>query len=153
MANPLPFKLAIGDPHQELERRLARAPREHAEALLVAWDLLQTAHDKGILDLAQGLIGGRDIIATQLAAAANTPESISAVRNLIAIGRILASLNPSTLDHLAKALDGAVRQKKAEEKPPSFWRLFRRITSEDGRRGISFVTTVLTGLGRSTKPR
>ena len=46
MANPLPFKLAITDPHQELERRLARAPREHAEALLVAWDLLQTAHQQ-----------------------------------------------------------------------------------------------------------
>jgi len=153
MANPLPFKLAIGDPHQELERRLARAPREHAEALLVAWDLLQTAHDKGILDLAQGLIGGRDIIATQLAAAANTPESISAMRNLISMGRILASLDPGTLDHLAKALDGAARQKEAEEKPPSLWRLFRRATSDDGRRGISFVTTLLTGLGRSTKAR
>lgn len=153
MANPLPFKLAISDPHQELEQRLARAPREHAEALLVAWDLLQTAHDKGILDLAQGLIGGRDIIATQLAAAANTPEGISAVRNLISMGRILASLDPGTLDHLAKALDGAARQKEAEEKPPSLWRLFRRATSDDGRRGISFVTTLLAGLGRSTKAR
>jgi len=153
MANPLPFKLANPDLHQELERRLARAPREHAEALLVAWDLLQTAHDKGILDLAQGLIGGRDIIATQLAAAANTPESISAMRNLISMGRILASLDPGTLDHLAKALDGAARQKEAEEKPPSLWQLFRRVTSDDGRRGISFVTTLLTGLGRSTKAR
>ena len=141
----------ISDPQQELERRLARAPREHAEALLVAWDLLQTAHDKGILDLAQGLVGGRDIIATELAAAANTPESISAVRNLIAIGRILASLDPGMLDHLAKALDVAARQKQVEERPPSLWRLFRRMTSDDGRRGISFVTTVLTGLGRSTK--
>ena len=153
MANPLPFKLAISDPHQELEQRLARAPREHAEALLIAWDILQTAHDKGILDLAQGLIGGRDIIATHLASAANTPEGISATRNLISMGRILASLDPGTLDHLAKALDGAARQKEAEEKPPSLWRLFRRVTSDDGRRGISFVTTILTGLGRSTKAR
>ena len=153
MANPLPFKLAVTDPHQELEQRLARAPREHAEALLIAWDILQTAHDKGILDLAQGLIGGRDIIATQLAAAANTPESIAAMRNLISMGRILASLDPGTLDHLAKALDGAARQKEAEERPPSLWRLFRRVTSDDGRRGISFVTTLLTGLGQSTKAR
>src|ERR1700744_5449517 len=102
MANPLPFKLAIGDPHQELERRLAAAPREHAEALLVAWDMLQTAHDKGILDLAHGLIGGRDVIATELAAAAKRPESINAIRNLIAMARVLGSLDPGTLDHLAK---------------------------------------------------
>jgi uncharacterized protein YjgD (DUF1641 family) len=151
MANPLPFKLAVTDPHQELEQRLARAPREHAEALLVAWDILQTAHDKGILDLAHGLIGGRDIIATEVAAAMNTPEGIAAIRNLISMGRILASLDPGTLDHLAKALDGAARQKEAEEKPPSLWQLFRRVTSEDGRRGISFMTTILTGLGRSAK--
>ena len=149
MANPLQFKPHIGDPHQELERRLAAAPREHAEALLVAWDLLQTAHDKGILDLAQGLIGGRDIIATELAAAANNPNSISALRNLISMGRILASLDPATLDHLAKALDGAALQKEAEQKPPSLWQLFRRISSDDGRRGLSFITTILTGLGRS----
>jgi uncharacterized protein YjgD (DUF1641 family) len=150
MANPLSFKPFVADPHQELERKLAAAPREHAEALLVAWDLLQAAHDKGILDLAQGIIGGRDIIATKLAAAANTPESISALRNVISMGRVLASLDPSTLDHLAKALDGAARRKEAEEKPPSLWRLFRRVTSEDGRRALSFVITILTGLGRST---
>jgi uncharacterized protein YjgD (DUF1641 family) len=151
MANPLPFKPAQHDPHQELERKLAAAPREHAEALLVAWDLLQTAHEQGILDLAQGLIGGRDIIATQLAAAANTPEGIAAIRNLIAMGKVLASLDPETLDHLARALDGAARQKEAEEKPPSLWQLFRRVASNDGRRGLSFATTILTGLGRSTK--
>jgi uncharacterized protein YjgD (DUF1641 family) len=151
MANPLPFKLNVTDPHQELERKLAAAPREHAEALLVAWDLLQVAHDKGILDLAQGLIGGRDIIATELAAAAKKPESINAIRNLIAMGRVLGSLDPGTLDHLAKALDGAAQQKEAEGKPSSLWQLFRRVTSEDGRRGLSFATTILTGLGRSTK--
>ncbi len=150
MANPLRFKPMAGDPQQELERRLAAAPRQHSEALLVAWDLLQTAHDQGVLDLAQGLIGGRDAIATQLAAAANRPESIAALRNLIAMGRVLASLDPATLDHLARALDGAAREKEAEQKPPSLWRLFRRMASEDGRRGLSFVTTVLTGLGRST---
>jgi uncharacterized protein YjgD (DUF1641 family) len=153
MANPLLFKPIIGDPHQELERKLAAAPREHAEALLVAWELLQTAHDQGILDLAQGLIGGRDFIATELAAATNKPESISAIRNLISMGRILASLDPGTLDHLAKALDGAARQKEAEEKPPSLWQLFRRVSSDDGRRGLSFFTTILTGLGRSTARR
>lgn len=150
MANPLPFKPQPHDPHQELERRLAAAPQQHAEAMLVAWDILQTAHDKGLLDLAHGLVGGRDIIATELAAAAKKPESINAIRNLIAMGRVLGSLDPGTLDHLAKALDGAAQQQAAKEKPPSLWRLFRQVTSVDGRRGLSVVTTILTGLGRAT---
>lgn len=149
MANPLQFRPTIGDPHQELERRLASAPREHAEALLVGWDLLQTAHDKGILDLVQGMIGGRDFIATELAAAMNKPGSIAALRNLISMGRIVAALNPDTLDHLARALEGAAQQKESGAKPPSLLQLFRRAKSEDGRRGLSFMTTILTGLGRS----
>ncbi len=152
MANPIAFKVHAGDPHQELERRLAAAPREHAEALLVAWDLLQTAHDKGVLDLAHGLMGGRDIIATELAAAGNKPETVAAIRNLISMGKLLASLDPATLDRLGNALDRAAKQKKAEEKPPSLWQLFKRVASEDGRRGLSFFTTVLTGLGRSMRP-
>lgn len=151
MANPIAFKLQVSDPHQELERRLAAAPREHAEALLVAWDLLQTAHDKGVLDLAQGLIGGRDKIATELAAAGNKPESVRAIRNAIALAKILASVDPAMLDQLAKAVDGATRQKAAEQKPPSLWQIFKRVASEDGRRGLSFVTAILTGLGKSTK--
>lgn len=149
MANPLQFKPQSADPHQDLERRLARAPREHAEALLVGWDLLQAAHDKGILDLAHGLIGGRDFIAAELAGAMNQPGSIAALRNLISITRVLAALDPGTLDHLARTLEGAAAQKESEAKPPSLWQLFRRATSEDGRRGLSFMTTILTGLGSS----
>jgi uncharacterized protein YjgD (DUF1641 family) len=151
MANPLPFKPHLQDPHQELERRLAAAPREHAEARLVAWDLLQRAHDKGILDLAVGLVGGRDFIATKLGAAGNTPESIAAIRNLISMLKLLAALPPDMLEHVAKAMDSAVTQQKAEQKPPSLWQLFRRATSEEGRRGLSFMTNILTGLGQSSK--
>ena len=51
MAIPISFKPQPVDPHQELMRRVDAAPREHAEALLVAWDLLQTAHDQGIREL------------------------------------------------------------------------------------------------------
>jgi len=153
MANPLLFEPKHHDPRQELERRLAAAPHEHAEALLVAWDILQTAHDKGLLDLAHGMVGGRDIIASELASAANRPQAIHAMRNLIAVGRVLGSLDPETLDHLARALDGAAKQKEAQEKPPSLWRIFRSVASEDGRRGLSFVTTILTGLGRATRNR
>ena len=151
MANPLAFRPHLSDPHQELERQLAAAPRQHAEALMVGWNLLQAAHDKGVLDLALGLVGGRDVIATRLGAAGNTPETIAAVRNLISMLKLLAALPPDMLEHVAEAMNEAGREQKSEEKPPSLWQLFRRATSEEGRRGLSFATTLLTGLGRSTK--
>jgi uncharacterized protein YjgD (DUF1641 family) len=150
LANPLPFKPAPHDPHVELARRVAAAPRDHAEALLAAWETLQTAHDKGVLDLVHGLIGGRDAIASKLAEAGNQPETIAALRNAISLARILASLDPATLDHLAKALDGAAREAESHAKPPGLWTLAKRAFSADSRRGISWMLTVVSALGRST---
>lgn len=152
MAHPIKFKPEPVDYHKELMKRVEEAPREHAEALLVAWGLLQTSHDQGILELAKGLIGGKDIIAGKLAEAATLPESVAAIRNGIALARILGSLDPDMLQRLARGLGEASEQrKKEEEKPPSLWQLFRRTTSADARRGLSFMTNLLLALGRATR--
>ena len=151
MASPISFKPLPVDPHKELMERVEAAPREHAEALLVAWDLLQTAHDKGILDLAQGLIGGRDVIAGKLAEAGKSEEGVAALRNALAVGRILAAFDPDMLQRMARSFeDGGVKVKR-EEKPPSLWWLFRRATSADARRGIGFMTRLLAQVGRATR--
>ena len=151
MASPISFKPEAVDPHRELMRRVDEAPREHAEALLVAWDLLQTAHDQGILDLAQGLIGGRDVIAGKLAEAGRSEEGVQALRNLLAVGRILAAFDPDVLQRMAKSFEREQGATKRDAKPPSLWELFRRVASADGRRGLAFLTTMLTGLGRATR--
>ncbi|HTF64348.1 MAG TPA: hypothetical protein VK638_16820 [Edaphobacter sp.] len=151
MANPLSFKPQPVDPHLELERRLSRAPREHAEALLVVYDILQAAHENGTLDAVHGLISARDKIAGRLAEAANTEEGKTALLNLLEAGKVLASLDPSVLAPLADAMRQSSQDHKKETAPPSTWQLFRRATSEDGRRGLSFFTLLLTNLGRSLK--
>ncbi len=151
MANPLHFKV-VADPKQELQRRLDAAPMEHAEALLVAYDILQRAHDNGLLDLANGLVGGRDIIAAKLAEYGKLPGGIAAIRNLIAAGKVLMALDPDTLDEFSKSLASATMEHKAEAKPPSLWALTKRATSEDSRRGLSFMTLLLGAIGRSLRP-
>ena len=150
MATPITFKPQPVDPHQESMNRVEAAPRQHAEALLVAWDLLQTAHDQGILDLAQGLIGGRDIIAGKLAEAGKSEEGVAALRNALAVGRILASFDPDMLQRMAKAFESDDKAPRVEKKPPSLWQLFRRATSADGRRGIAFMTSLLAKVGSAT---
>jgi uncharacterized protein YjgD (DUF1641 family) len=178
MAHPISFKPQPVDPQKELMRRVEAAPREHAEALLGAWDLLQTAHEQGLLDLAQGLIGGRDIVAGKLAAAAGEPESIAAMRNAIALGRILASIDPDMLHRMSRAMAETAeprldREKDATQakiaipgrsaaqarpqtgvvkKPLSLWQIFRKVTSQDGRRGLGFAANLLTALGRAQRP-
>jgi uncharacterized protein YjgD (DUF1641 family) len=151
MAIPLSFNPQPVDPHLELERRLARAPREHAEALLVVYDILQAAHENGTLDAVHGLVSARDKIAGRLAEYAATPEGKAALLNLLEAGKVLTSLDPKVLAPLADAMRQGSEQHRQESAPPSTWQLFRRATSEDGRRGLSFFTLLLTNLGRSLK--
>ena len=151
MANPITFVPQPVDPHLELMRKVEAAPREHAEALLAAWDTLQTAHDQGILDLLQGLIGGRDVIAGKLASAMVQEESINAVRNLIALGRIVAALDPEVLHRLAKAMDQGLQGPKPDGETPSMFRILRQATSPAGKRGLSFAVQLLVALGTATE--
>jgi uncharacterized protein YjgD (DUF1641 family) len=151
MAHPITFKPQAIDPQKELMRRVEAAPKEHAEALLTAWEVLQTAHDKGVLDLAKGLIGGKDIILGKVSEGALLPESVAAIRNAIAGARLLGAVDSDMLQRLAKGLEHATAEHKAEEKPPSLWGLFRRSTGPDARRGLSFLTLLLTSLGKATK--
>ena len=44
-----------------------------------------------------------------------------------------------------------MEDRKRPEKPPTLWQLFRRMTHEDTRRGLSFLTTMLQALGRATR--
>jgi uncharacterized protein YjgD (DUF1641 family) len=151
MANPIAFTPAPADPHLELMRRLNAAPREHAEALLVAYDILQKAHDEGILDTVHGMISARDTIFATLARYAKTPEGIAGIRNLLAGLKILTALDPETLDEFSRSVAAATAEHKHEQKPPSLFQIAKRATSEDGRRGLSFMTLLLTHLGRALK--
>lgn len=151
MANPITFKPLPVDPHLELERRLNAAPREHAEALLVVYDILQAAHDNGLLDTAHGLISARDTIFGKLAEYAKTPEGETGICNLLAAAKIFAAIDPEILDQLSKSVLAASEQHQQEQKTPSLWQLFRRTNTEDSRRGLSFLTLQLVSLGRALK--
>lgn len=150
MANPLHFRPRV-DPKRELQRQLDDAPLEHAEALLVVFDILKTAHANGTLDLVNGLVGGRDIIAGKIAEYAKLPGGIAAIRNLLALSKILMALDPETLDEVTRSVTNAVGQHQAEVKAPSLWQIAKRATSEDSRRGLSFMTLMLSALGKSLK--
>jgi len=150
MANPLHFVPKV-DPKLELERQLKAAPLENAEALLVGYDILKTAHANGTLDLVNGLVGGRDAIAGKLAEYAKLPGGIAAIRNVLELGKILMALDPETLEELTKAVTTATGQHRAEVKPPSLWALAKRATSEDSRRGLSFMTLMLQAVGKSLR--
>jgi uncharacterized protein YjgD (DUF1641 family) len=151
MANPIAFQVKKADPRVNLQKRLDAAPEEHAEALLVAWDLLQAMHDQGVLDTMHGMVSAKDTIFGTLAKYGKTPEGVSLMRNAISLSRVLMTVDPEILDCLARAVASAGHEHRNEEKTPSFWQLAKRAGGEDSRRGISFMTLVLTNLGKALK--
>jgi uncharacterized protein YjgD (DUF1641 family) len=151
MAQPIRFKPKEADPKTELLRRLEAAPVQHAEALLVAYDLLEDAHKQGILDALQGAISARDTIVGLLAKYSAEPMSVNAFRNALALGKMLGSVDPEPLSRLSKEIFTAVETHQQEAQPPSLWALFKRVRQPDTRRGLSFLTLMLSALGRATK--
>jgi uncharacterized protein YjgD (DUF1641 family) len=151
MAKPIAFKPVTVDFRADLQRRLEKAPDEHAEALLAAYNVLEAAYDEGLLDILHGMIASKDTIITTLSRYAKQPEGIAGIRNLLTAAKILTELDPEVLDHVSKVMASATEEHKREQKPPSLFQLAKRATSEDSRRGLSFMTMVLSGLGRSLK--
>ena len=145
MANPIAFTPKPIDPREGLRKKLAAAPMEHAEALLVGYDLIQAAHDEGVLDLLHGMVKHKDTVFEHLAMGAKKQESIDALRNLISLGKLLTAIEPETMSCIAAALSTASAPKR--EEPASLWQLFKRVGSREGRRGLTLVVELLVALG------
>jgi uncharacterized protein YjgD (DUF1641 family) len=153
MAKPIAFKPPAVDFKADILRRLEKAPDDHAAALLAAYDVLEAAYDQGLLDILHGLIASKDTIITTLSQYASRPEGVAGIRNLLTAAKILGELDPEVLDHLSRAMSNATEEHKREQNPPGLFQLARRAGSEDGRRGLSFITLILSSLGRSLKTK
>lgn len=151
MANPIAFKPITVDFKLDLQRRLEKAPSEHAAAMLQAWDVLEAAHEAGVLDLLHGMLESKDTIINTLSKYASQPEGVAGIRNLLTAAKILTEVDPELLEHISKVMVSAKEEHKQERTPPSLFQIAKRANSEDGRRGLSFMTLILSGLGRSLK--
>ena len=151
MAKPITFKPITVDFKADLVKRLAKAPDEHAAALLAAYDVLEAAYDKGLLDILHGMIASKDAIITKLSEYAALPGGIAGIRNLLTAAKILTELDPEVLEHVSKAMSSATEEHKRETTAPGLFELAKRANSEDSRRGLSFMTLILSSLGKSLK--
>ncbi|HLJ18446.1 MAG TPA: hypothetical protein VKV15_28405 [Bryobacteraceae bacterium] len=149
MAAPISLKVKLAEPKEEVRARLAEAPITHARAILSAYELLQEAEDHGVLDLLRGSLGAGGDIVTRLAEAADTPESIRIVRNLVSLGRILASFDPNILHALADELTSQKSWQTPPLKSPGLFRALLRLGSKDSRRVLIASIAFIEAFGRA----
>jgi uncharacterized protein YjgD (DUF1641 family) len=149
MAAPIRFESVRRDAREELLDRLEQAPGEHAEALLAIYDLLQGLHDRGVLDALNGALSSSDFIMETVVETANAPENIRAIRNLILLSKLLGSVDPDLLGHLAVAIpEGLAQASEPSAKTPSLLSLLQKFNSQDSRRGMAFAAGLLESVGK-----
>ena len=134
MSQPISFKTRRRDFREELRVRLEQAPADHAEAILAGYEVLQGLHDRGVLELLRGVLGGGDSVLEIVVEAAKTPEAIHGIRNLIIMLKLAGSIDP---DQLHAALD------LGHKKVPSLWEIGKRARTDDARRGMETAVALL----------
>jgi uncharacterized protein YjgD (DUF1641 family) len=150
MAQPIPLELPVRDPRELLRARLQNAPVEHAEAVLAAYELLQGLHDRGVFDVLRGVLGAGDRILETAVEAAKKPESIRAIRNVLILGKSLASVEPELVKGFVRSLPEAIARTKAFElEAPGFWEILMSFRSKNLRRGLVLINSLLEAFGRN----
>ena len=147
MANPIPLDLPPRDPREELRAKLDQAPIEHAEAVLAGFEVLQSLHDSGALELLRGVLGGGDKILEIIVDAAKSPETIRGIRNFVLLTKLFASIPPELLTKLVDPVQSACSRDHAQPAPGTL-QLLGRLRSEESRRAIAVALDLLESLGR-----
>jgi len=112
------------DSRLDLVRRIESAPREHAEAVLEAYDVLQRLHDTGALALVNGLLSAEDTVIAKVSDVVSSKQAVTALRMALALGSVLTSIDAGSV-HAAVA--------EAETRTPSLWELLRAAWSKEVR--------------------
>jgi uncharacterized protein YjgD (DUF1641 family) len=124
----------------DLIRRVEQAPVEHAEALLAAYDLLQRLHEKGMIDLLNGLLSAGDAVVERAVDVVSSKEMITALRIALIFSNLLNSIDPDKL-HVVVS--------NAGKSAPSLLAIGKQAVSKDARRGMAAAIGILNILGEA----
>ena len=116
------------DSREDLIRRVEQAPVAHAEAVLAGYELLQRLHEKGLLDLLNGLLSAGDTVVDRVVDVVSSKEMVTALRLGLIFSSVLSSIDA---DDLQSVLAGAAKE------APSLLALGKQATSKDVRRGMA----------------
>jgi uncharacterized protein YjgD (DUF1641 family) len=153
MAPPIKIREVVPPAFREdTKKRIESAQLDHADAVIAAYGLLQKLDDSGTLDLLRGAAGARDALMNQLVGALDTPEAITALRNLIAMLKALSNIDP---DSLRVTIEGIAQTSTGENlrESTSLWDLSRRLRTKDARLGLAVTVQLLEAVGRAVREK
>jgi uncharacterized protein YjgD (DUF1641 family) len=152
MALPIRFQPLARDAREELRDRLDKAPLDHAEALLAAYEVLQGLHDRGVLDALKGALGAGETLLETVVEVDNTPEAIRTIRNLLLLAKVLGEIEPELLSAVVRTIpDGLAQVSAKRSEVPGLFSLLQRFSSQDSRRAMSAAAELLESVGKGLR--
>jgi uncharacterized protein YjgD (DUF1641 family) len=143
MAMPVEFReFTPKNSRDDLIRRLQQAPEEHAEALLSAYELLQRMHEKGLLDVANGLLSASETVVDRAVDVVSSRQAVTALRVALMFSNLLDSLDPDRMHALLTP---------SASKAPSLWALGKRALGENARLGMAAALGLLEVFGAALR--
>jgi uncharacterized protein YjgD (DUF1641 family) len=128
------------DSRLDLVRRIESAPREHAEAILEAYDVLQRLHDTGALGLVNGLLSAEGTVIDKVTDVVSSRQAVTALRIAMILGSALTSIDADRV-HAAVA--------DSETQTPSIWKLLRAACSKEVRKAAGLGLSLAQIFGAS----
>jgi uncharacterized protein YjgD (DUF1641 family) len=148
MAQPIPLEAPPRDLRREQAQRLEAARLDHAEALLEGYELIEQLHQSRTLELLRGAVGARGQLSETLAAAADMPQGVNALRNLALLAKMLGSIDPQVMESYVGAVVGAAGSVRAgEADPPGLLAVLKQLRRREVRRALEFINRFLELLG------
>ena len=152
MARPIALQIPSRDPRSELMARLEQAPIDHAEALLEGYELLQELHDRQVFEVLRGALGAGDKLAESAAGVVESPQTVTALRNLVILAKMLGAMNPEVLQAFAGAASETLgSDKKPVIEPPGLLSLLGQFRRKELRRSVALINRFLESLGRQLR--
>jgi uncharacterized protein YjgD (DUF1641 family) len=99
-------------------------------------------HEKGLIDIASGLLSASDTVMDKVADVASSTEVVNALRAVLMFTNLLKTLDMERMHVLISA---------PESKPPSLWALGRQAMSEDARVGMATAVGLLNVFGAALR--
>jgi uncharacterized protein YjgD (DUF1641 family) len=128
----------------DLVRRIESAPREHAEAILEAYDVLQRLHDTGALALVNGLLSAENTVIDKISDVVSSKQAVTMLRIAMILGGALTSID-------ANSVHAAVEE--AETRTPSLWQILRTACSKEVRKALGLGVALARIFGASLLAR
>ena len=138
MAAPVEFRtFTPEDSRLDLQRRIASAPREHAEAILESYELLQRLHDCGALAIANGLLSAGPTVIGKVTDVVSSAPAVTSLRIGLALGKIATAIDASQVERVVSE----------SETPPSWWRIIRLALKKETREVLGLGLGLLVAFG------